>query len=91
MEEINNQKKKKITMDYLARIVQEGFLSMKERFTGVEGRLTSVEEKLETIEASVAVLKTDVKDIKANLNKKVDTIEYNTLEYRVEKLEKKSV
>lgn len=84
MKEKNNKKKNKITMDYLARIVQEGFLSMKERFI-------SVEEKLEIIETDIAVLKTDVKEIKANLNKKVDKIEYNTLEYRVEKLEKKSV
>lgn len=62
-------------MDDLARIVQDSFLS-------VEGRLDNVEEKLE-------IIKTDTKDIKADLNKKVDRIEHNELEYRVEKLEKK--
>jgi tetrahydromethanopterin S-methyltransferase subunit G len=74
---MNNRKetKKEITMDDLARIVQDSFLS-------VEGRLDNVEEKLE-------IIKTDTKDIKADLNKKVDRIEHNELEYRVEKLEKK--
>lgn len=98
MKEKNNQKKKKITMDYLARIVQEGFLDMKERFIGIEEKLEIIEADVTVLKADVTVLKadvtvlkTDVKEIKANLNKKVDTIEYNTLEYRVEKLEKRSV
>lgn len=75
MEEKNNENKKEITMDDLARIVQNGFLS-------VEGRL-------DRIETDVKEIKSDTGEIKAELNKKVDKIEHNTLKYRVEKLEKK--
>ena len=70
-----SQAKKEITIDELARIVQGGFLS-------VEGRL-------DKIEIDIKEIKSDTGDIKADLNKKVDKIDHNTLEYRVEKLEKK--
>lgn len=70
-----SQAKKEITIDELARIVQGGFLS--------------VEGKLDKIEIDIKEIKSDTGDIKADLNKKVDKIDHNTLEYRVEKLEKK--
>ena len=102
MEEKNNQKKKKITIAGLALMVAKGFDKMdekvdrgfkgvNERFTGVEERLGAIETDVAVLKIDVGVLKTDVKEIKANLNKKVDKIEYNTIEYRVEKLEKKPV
>lgn len=69
-------------MDDLARIIQGGFLS-------VEGRLDKVKGRLDEIETEIKEIRADTEDIKANLNKKVDKIEHNTLEYRVEKLEKK--
>ena len=75
MEEKNKELKEKITMDDLARIVQDGFLKIDERFDGVEQRLDGVEQRLDNIQA--------------NLNKKVDRIDHNTLDYRVEKLEEK--
>lgn len=81
MEEKNNQTKK-MTMDDLARIVQDSFLS-------VEGRLDGVEEKLDKLEIGVKEVKLDTEDIKAELNKKVDKISHNSLTYRVEKLKKK--
>jgi len=74
MEEINNQKKE-TTIDDLARMMADGLNEVKERF--------------DNLETDVKAVKADTEDIKANLNKKVDKIEYNTLEYRVEKLEKK--
>jgi hypothetical protein len=82
MEGKNNQNKKEMTMDDLARIVQDSFLS-------VEGRLDGVKEKLDKLEINVKEVKLDTEDIKAELNKKVDTITHNTLTYRVEKLEEK--
>jgi len=63
-----------ITIDGLAQIVQNGFLKIDERFN--------------VLGADVAELKHTVRNIEANLNKKVDKIKYNTLEYRVERLEK---
>jgi len=71
-----------MTIDDLARIVQSGFLS-------VEGRLGSVEGRLNKIENDVDAIKTTVDNIQADLHKKVDRIDHNTLTYRVEKLEKK--
>lgn len=72
------EKSNKLTeekIDSLARIVQKNFLS--------------VESRLDKIETDVKEIKSDTEDIKAELNKKVDKIDHNTLTYRVEKLEKK--
>jgi len=82
MEEKNKELKEKITMDDLARIVQDGFLKIDERFDGVEQRLDGVEQRLDGVEQRLD-------NIQANLNKKVDRIDHNTLDYRVEKLEEK--
>ncbi|MDP1620675.1 MAG: hypothetical protein Q8L11_00715 [Candidatus Moranbacteria bacterium] len=80
--EKNDPAKNGMTIDDLARIVQSGFLS-------VEGRLGSVEGRLHKIENDVDAIKTTVDNIQADLHKKVDRIDHNTLTYRVEKLEKK--
>jgi uncharacterized protein YoxC len=74
--------KKEMTLDDLARIVQEGFLS-------IDGKLGTIEADVSVLKTDVAELKSDVRDIKADLNKKADKIDHNTLTYRVEKLEKK--
>ncbi|MFA5871122.1 MAG: hypothetical protein WC858_00195 [Parcubacteria group bacterium] len=75
MEEKNSEKKEEVTMDDLARIVQEGFLDMEGRF--------------KKIETDVKGVKSDTEYIKAELNKKVDIFTHNDLKYRVEKVEKK--
>ncbi len=72
---------------------------IKELRTDVAGLKTDVAElKIDVtgLKTDVAELKTDVAELKvtvnnieANLNKKVDKIDHNTLEYRVEKLEEK--
>jgi len=71
--------KKETTLDDLALMVAKGFNEVNERmdkrFDQVDKRFERIEKRLENIEA--------------DLNKKVDKIEYNTLTYRVEKLEKK--
>lgn len=82
MEEKNKELKEKITMNDLARIVQDGFLKIDERFDGVEQRLDGVEQRLDGVEQRLD-------NIQTNLNKKVDRIDHNTLDYRVEKLEEK--
>ncbi len=88
----NNSTKKEITLDALALMVAKGFDKMDEKIDGgfknVNGRLDVIETDVAVLKDDVAILKTDVKDIKANLNKKVDKIDHNTLTYRVEKLEK---
>lgn len=74
-EEKNNQTEKEMTMDDLARIVQDGFLSM--------------EEKFEKLDVDVKEIKANTENNKAEINKKVDVVIHNELVYRVEKLEKK--
>jgi cell shape-determining protein MreC len=71
----NNAIKKEITMDDLAVMVQNGFLSVEKRIDGIEVDIKEVKNTTERIEAE--------------LNKKVDKFEHKDLEYRVEKLEKK--
>ncbi|NTV41435.1 MAG: hypothetical protein HGA61_04140 [Candidatus Moranbacteria bacterium] len=89
MEEKNKELKEKITMDDLARIVQDGFLKIDERFDGVEQRLDGVEQRLDGVEQRLDGVEQRLDNIQANLNKKVDRIDHNTLDYRVEKLEEK--
>lgn len=61
--------------EYLATISQNQFLELGEKVNKVEERLTSVEKKIDRIEGEII--------------KKVDTVEYNTLDHRIEKLEEK--
>jgi archaellum component FlaC len=84
-----NQTKKKITIDGLARIVQGGFLSVEGRLDKIETNIKEVKSDIYAVKSDIHAVKSDTEDIKANLNKKVDKIDHNTLEYRVEKLEKK--
>jgi transcription antitermination factor NusG len=43
------------------------------------------------LKSDIKEIKEDTENIKADLNKKVDKVDHNTLIYRVEKLEKKFV
>jgi len=79
--------KNTITLDDLARIVQNGFLKIDEQLGAVNERLNNMDERLDSMDIRLHHLEDTTEDIKANLNKKVDKIEYNTLEYRVERLE----
>ncbi len=92
--------KKEITLEDLAAIVQNSFIDLKaELKTDIKELRTDFAElktDVAELKVDVAELKTDVSELKvtvdnieANLNKKVDKIEYNTLEHRVEKLEEK--
>jgi peptidoglycan hydrolase CwlO-like protein len=82
-------KKKETTIDDLAFMVQRGFLGVEKRLGSVEGKLSSVEKKVGKLEVDIEEIKETVGNIEANLNKKVDKIDHNTLVYRVEKLERK--
>jgi len=91
---MENEKEKDMTLDDLARIVQNGFLKIDERFTGIDTRLDgidvrldSMDERLDNINEQLQHVEDTTTQIKTNLNKKVDKFEYNTLEYRVERLE----
>ncbi|MDD5464071.1 MAG: hypothetical protein PHP62_02900 [Candidatus Moranbacteria bacterium] len=74
--------KKEITLEDIARTLQEGLLKMDNGFNDVNIKLDSVDNRLTKVESRLD-------NIEANLNKKVDVIEYNTLEHRTEKLEEK--
>jgi len=73
------KQKKEITLDDLALMVAKGFNEVNEK----------MDKKFKEIETDIKKVKKDTEDIKAEMNKKVDKIEHNTLTYRVEKLEKK--
>ncbi len=98
---MENGTDREMTIDDLARIVQNGFLQIENRFVGIDTRLDSIDTRLDSMDARLDSM--DVRldsmdhrlhtveetttEIRANLNKKVDKIEYDTLEYRVERLE----
>lgn len=78
-----SETKKEITLDDLASMVQNGFTELKSEF---KSDIKLLEEKMVK---EVKEVKSDTEEIKAELNKKVDRFEHKSLEYRVEKLEKK--
>lgn len=97
---MENNQKKEITVDDLALMIAKGFDKMDEKmntgFKNITERLGAVETDVQTLKTDIQTLKTDVAEIKdtvgnieANINKKVDKVDFNTLTYRVEKLEKK--
>lgn len=96
--------KKEMTLDDLALIIARRFDEVDEKIdkgfkevrAELKGDIAEVKADLTEVKADLAEVKTDLADVKvtvdnieAELNKKVDRIDHNTLEYRVEKLEKK--
>ena len=71
--------KKEITLEDLAGIVQNSLTELK----------TELKADIRELRTDIARLDVKVDNIEANLNKKIDKIEYNTMDYRVEKLEKR--
>ena len=82
MKEEKNNQEGEITIEDLARMMKNGLDDIDKKFD-------KVYKKFDKLETDVEAVKTDTEDIKANLNKKVDIFDHNTLKYRVEKLEKK--
>lgn len=97
MEEKNSQKKKEMTIDDLAILMTDGFEKSNKQTDKkieslariVQNSFLSMEEIFEKLDVDIKEIKSDTGDIKAELNKKVDRIIHNELEYRVEKLEEK--
>jgi len=58
------------------------------QFLELGKKINNVENGVEEIKLDIRKLKTDTKEVEANINKKVDKVDHNTLTYRVEKLEK---
>ena len=81
-------------IENLALMVAKGFNDVNER---MDKRFKEMNEKMdngfkemdEKIDKGFHEAKSEREDIRADINKKVDKIEHNTLTYRVEKLEKK--
>jgi len=63
------------SVDMLARITQNNFLKL--------------EADISEVKVDIGEVKEDTENIKADLNKKVDKIEYNSLVHMVEKMEEK--
>jgi hypothetical protein len=79
MEEKNSQKKKEMTLDDLAAIVQNSILELK----------SELKSDIEGVKSDIEGVKSDTEYIKAEVNKKVDTFAHKDLEIRVEKVEEK--
>jgi hypothetical protein len=101
--ERENNPKKEITLDDLARIMTESFKKSDRQtdkkiedlaLMAAKG-FNEVNEKMDKgfkkVASDIKEIKEDTGNIRADLNKKVDKFTYNTLEYRFEKLEKKFV
>lgn len=99
----NNAPKKEITLQDLAEIMADGFdksseetdrkindlaLMVAKGFDEVNGKFDKINDRMDRMNGKMDKVEIELKDIKANLNKKVDKIDHNTLTYRVEKLEK---
>jgi len=81
-----NSKKGNVTIDDLAILIQKGFLELKSEISDTKKELKSDIGKLDK---KLAKVESRLGNIEAELNKKVDKVDHNTLKYRVEKLEKK--
>lgn len=81
--------KKEMTIEDLAVMVQNGFLSMEEKIVGnVRTEITRATDSLKNeLKGEIRELKDE---LKAELNKKVDIFTHKELEYRVERMEEKS-
>ena len=77
--------KKAMTIDDLALMVAKGFNETNER---MDKRFEQVDKRFEQVDRHFEEVNKQLRNIKADLNKKVDKIDHNTLIYRVEKLEK---
>ena len=101
MEGNNSLDKKDLTINDLAQIVTEGFEKVDKGFKeSREHTKKLLDEKIEwlaritqnnflSVEGRLGKIETGMEDIKANLNKKVDTFAHKDLEIRVEKVEEK--
>lgn len=93
----DNNQNKELTLSDIAQLINatktdlEAKIetSIHELATMNQNQFLELGKKINNVENGVEEIKSDIRDIKANLNKKVDKIDHNTLTYRVEKLEKK--
>jgi len=76
-------------IEELATSTQKEFLSLKTDIEGVKTDIEGVKSDIEGVKTDIEGVKSDTGEIKANLNKKVDVVIHNELEYRVEKTEEK--
>ena len=91
----DNQKKKKMTLDKLAGMVQRGFVDAEgrlgNRIDGIEQRLGGIEQRLDDVVLDVSDLKRGQKEILKKLDEKVERVEFVKVEKRVNVLEKVAV
>lgn len=97
----NNSKQKEITLNDIAELIKTSAnettrvleakieSSASELATMTQNQFLELGQRIGNMQNNIKDIKSDTKEIKANLNKKVDKIDHNTLTYQVEKLEKK--
>jgi len=82
---------KEVTNDELARMIQEGFLSMKEE---MHGRMDGMEGKVDQLRNDFEEHRTENRkehaDIRFKASETVSRVEHNQLKIRVETLETKT-
>jgi SMC interacting uncharacterized protein involved in chromosome segregation len=82
-------KKKEITIDDLAGMVQRGFVQMDNRFDQVDKRFVQMDGRFDRIEAELKEIKTDISDLKLRADECVYRFEFRELDKRIRKLELK--
>ncbi len=89
-------KKKEVTNEALARMVQRGFESVDSRFEKVDKRFNSIDKRFEKINQEIAALKAgqghllnNMVEVKDKLDRLAPYYELKLLEKRIERLELK--
>jgi adenosyl cobinamide kinase/adenosyl cobinamide phosphate guanylyltransferase len=82
----NNQKK--VTLDSLATMIANRIDGMEEK---MDAGFKEVKDEFKKVRDEIKEVKDVTENIQAEIIKKVDKVDHNTLIYRVEKLEKKFV
>lgn len=83
--------KKELTLQDIAELIDQNKKALETKIdSSVEELARITNNNYLKLEADIKEVKSSVEDIKADLNKKVDKIDYNTLVYRVDKLEEKA-
>jgi len=87
---MSGMKKKKITtIEDLAVLMQNEFLSIQERFDGVDGRFDQVDEQFDEMKEEIKELRRDIEDLKLRTGEMVFRFEIKEIEKRLRKLELK--
>ena len=74
----------------LAQIISKSFDKVEKDLSELKIDVSELKTDVHALKNDVSEIKTSMQNLEADMNKKVDKVDHNTLIYRVEKLEKLS-